>query len=97
MAFEVGHKKIGGRKKGSLNLNRTLANNLLSIHEIDPLNVILQHLPNLDPYKQVDVCLELMKYKYPKLKAIAQINLNSEISQMTDEELMKIISEFKPT
>ena len=71
MAFETGHKKFGGRQKGTTNrLTKELRKDLKEIvfQEIHNLPDYLQNLPT---EKRMEVLLKLLPYVFPKVKPIS--------------------------
>lgn len=75
MAFKKGHKKIGGRVKGSINKRRTIFESLEQIvtedgEPVDVVKMLFQGIMTMPPYQQVDAFLELMKFIYPQQKSL---------------------------
>ncbi len=70
MPRPIGLPKTGGRKKGTPNKETIDLQGALSLQGFDPLNKLLELLPQLSPEKQVGVLMELMGYLFPKRKAI---------------------------
>ncbi len=71
MAFETGHKKLGGRQKGTPNrLTKELRKDLKEIvfHELQNLP---DYLRGLSPEKRMEVLLKLLPYVFPKVKPIS--------------------------
>lgn len=73
--FEKGHKKVGGRQKGTPNKHRTIFESLEEIQTVDgePIDVVkmfFSGLLTMPPYQQVDALLEFMQYLYPKQKVL---------------------------
>ena len=69
MAFSQGHKKVGGRKKGTPNrITKELREDLKSLvfTEIDNLPNLLN---TLEPEKKIEVLFKLMPIYSQKLKA----------------------------
>lgn len=70
MSFAEGHKKSGGRKKGTPNKKSLDIHDDLEILKLNPFEIIQKNLPLCEPEKQIDVSLCLLQYLYPKRKAI---------------------------
>lgn len=68
--FEPGHKKLGGRKRGTPNAKTQALEGILSGLGKSVPEMILEILPDLDPSEKVKVLMGLMPYIYPKRKAI---------------------------
>ena len=67
--FAPGHKKLGGRPKGTG--NRVKAR--LEALGVDCVEEILKLVDELKPFEQVKVYLELLSYSEPKLKPLEQV------------------------
>lgn len=70
MPFEKGHKKIGGRKKGTPNKYSDEMRAVLKeifFNEVYRLPEILESLP---PEKRLDVFLKLLPYFFPKISPV---------------------------
>ncbi len=75
MAFERGHRKFGGRKRGVKNKRLRAASEVFeklafnslekAIHLIDDENVEMQH--------RVGLLKEVMKYQFPQLRSVEHI------------------------
>lgn len=71
MAFEEGHKKVGGRTKGVPNKTTIELRGLLR----DLINEEFQSLPETlnqiqDPIKRLEILTKLMPYVFPKMQTI---------------------------
>ena len=72
MAFEKGHKKIGGRQKGTLNKKTIIkADEILLDLNVNPIQRLIELAePNETTIDQKINCYkESAKYTYPKFKA----------------------------
>jgi len=72
MAFEKGHKKIGGRQKGTLNKKTIIkADEILLDLNVNPIQRLIELAePNETTIDQKINCYkEIAKYTYPKFKA----------------------------
>ena len=72
MAFEKGHTKMGGRKKGTLNKKTLIkADDLLLKLDINPIQELIgiarSDLTSID--QKINCYKEIAKYTYPKLKS----------------------------
>lgn len=72
MAFEKGHTKMGGRKKGTLNKKTLIkADDLLLKLDINPIQELIgiarSDLTSVD--QKINCYKEIAKYTYPKLKS----------------------------
>jgi len=84
-AFEEGHKKLGGRKKGSLNKKTAALVPLLEqlkAHNFDIVGRLIETIPLLNPSEQVEALLRLMEFIFPKKR-------HTEISVDEAAEVMK--------
>jgi hypothetical protein len=69
VAFEKGHPKYGGMKKGYKHKSKALAEEL-DVKGISVLENILAEMPNLEPYQKVQTWLKIMDYVYVKTSAL---------------------------
>jgi len=80
MAFQKGHQKIGGRKKGTTNLDREVPREvierLLGRSMFEELLGIMQQVR--DPLEHAKMLRDLMPYCYPKLQAMT-IDANIQV------------------
>jgi hypothetical protein len=79
MAAPLGHKRYGGRKKGTPNrksVDLLTALDKKKFHVVEKLTEVFEVL---EPSRKMDVLLALMTFLYPKRKAIdVKIDLDSE-------------------
>lgn len=68
--FEKGHKKTGGRVKGTPNKTSLKVLDQLLLKGKHPIEEILRLLPHADSEKQLDVWVKLMSYCYPTFKSV---------------------------
>jgi hypothetical protein len=74
MPFEKGHKKLGGRKKGTKNKN-----NLMEKFEecnFDVVAAIIESIACQPEYMRADTLIKLLEFMYPKKKAMDVNMLN---------------------
>lgn len=97
MAFQTNHPKVGGRKKGTPNLETKTLSEILDKNNFEPVNLILSNLPFVTPEKQIDVCLQLMSYLYPKRKAleIEAVQSNSQENPNKAKEQLEQLEQLK--
>jgi len=89
MAFQPGHKKFGGRRKGTPNSKTTNLNELLDKHNCSLPLRILELIPKLEPKDQAKIYLDLMAYVYPKRKAV-ESNLSLGLPESSKEQQTQI-------
>ncbi|MHA7864878.1 hypothetical protein [Flagellimonas marinaquae] len=70
MPFEKGHRKIGGRKKGTPNRYAEDLRNILKNIVYDELENIPDILDQLPPEKRIDVFLKLAPFVLPKVNSV---------------------------
>ena len=77
MPFKKGHKKIGGKKKGTPNKatqdHRDLINKLISSPE-----QLLKDLASLEPKERIDATIKLLEYTTPKQSRV-ETNVTAEL------------------
>lgn len=79
--FEAGHKKIGGRKKGTPNKLGNAVQDMCEKLGANPLEVMVGLLS--DPEHKFGAAKELLQYVYPKKKA-----LEITITDLSDDEIL---------
>lgn len=86
MSFEAGHKKAGGRKKGTPNKKSGYLSEALEARQFEPVDRLVEILPNLPIEKQAQVILHLLTFIYPKRKATTDTSddSNKEVSLVFD-------------
>ncbi|WP_127139074.1 hypothetical protein [Flagellimonas oceanensis] len=70
MPFKPGHKKVGGRKKGTPNRYTEDVRKILKdvvFNELENIPDILEELP---PEKRIDVFLKLIPFVFPKVNNV---------------------------
>lgn len=75
MPFQKGHKKIGGKKKGTPNKKRSIFESLEEIRTdngepVDVVKLFFDGLMTMPPFQRVDALLDFMKFIYPQQKAL---------------------------
>jgi hypothetical protein len=71
MAFETGHQKVGGRKKGTPNKLTKEMREVLKDVVADELNTLGQRLEELKPKDRLEVFIKLLPFVLPKMQSIA--------------------------
>ena len=71
MAFETGHQKVGGRKKGTPNKLTKEMREVLKGVVADELNTLGQRLEELKPKDRLEVFIKLLPFVLPKTQSIA--------------------------
>lgn len=95
MGFEKGHKKLGGRKPGSINKSKAIVREIVEKALVKSIPERLLELSNGKPELEAEVLLDLMPYCYPKLSAVEHSGEldnpagNDAVKALT-EELLKI-------
>ena len=90
MAFETGHEKLGGRKKGALNKKTLIkADDLLLGLNVNPIQRLVEiaesELSSIE--QQIRCWQEVAKYTYPKLKS-QEIYIEQESCMPTRIEIV---------
>ena len=90
--FKPGHKRLGGRQKGTPNKKTQALIDILDSLKFDPVRKIYELLPSLDEWQQTQVCLDLISYLYPKRKAVEHTGADGEAIgiAITDEHKSEI-------
>lgn len=84
MAFQNGHEKFGGRKKGIPNKESRKLEETLAFLGLDPLEQLIKILPTLPNEKQASALLHLLQFLYPKRKAIDFFPAENTLSDPKD-------------
>ena len=71
MAFEAGHQKIGGRKKGTPNKLTKEMREVLKGVVANELDTLGQRLEELEPRDRLEVFIKLLPFVLPKTQSIA--------------------------
>lgn len=88
MPFEKGHKKMGGRKKGTPNKYSDEMRGILKqifFKEVYNIPEILESLP---PEKRLDVFLKLMPYFFPKITSVG-MGINEPLKFPTSDQMWR--------
>lgn len=82
MPFEKGHKKYGGRKKGTRNKSSIME----KFEEInfDVIAAIIESIAAQPEYMRADTLIKMLEFVYPKKKSM-------DLNMMSDEELKQIL------
>lgn len=92
MPFKVGHKRTGGRKKGTPNKNRPDLIRELEARNFNVLDEILKILPSLDAAMKIRSLLNLMEYIYPRKRAIT---IDEEETQAIQAKIVEKIEDLR--
>lgn len=90
MSFKPGHKKIGGRKKGTPNRKTEDMVDQMAKLKLCPLSGLARLIDEVSPETQVKVYLQLLTYLYPKRKAVeveAKVDVQEPLAALSDPEL----------
>lgn len=92
--FQKGHKKVGGREKGSINKRRTIFESLEEIvtedgKPIDVVKLFFNGLMTMPPYQQVDALIDFMKFIYPQQKTLEIGNKDEQGFKVVIEDYSK--------
>ena len=71
MAFETGHQKVGGRKKGTPNKLTKEMRDVLKGVVADEIDTLGQRLEELEPKDRLEVFIKLLPFVLPKTQSIA--------------------------
>ena len=91
--FEVGHKKLGGRQKGTKNKKTLLSiQNILIERGINPIEKLIDIAESSDssPEQKIRIWQDISKYVFPRQKTI-------EPSKFTEEQKEVVISIINST
>lgn len=83
MPFQKGHKKFGGRKKGTKNKSNLMAK--FEECNFDVVAAIIESIASQPDYMRADTLIKLLEYMYPKKKMFQH--------EVTDEELKEILKQ----
>jgi hypothetical protein len=95
MKFDNGHKKVGGKKKGTPNKDTKAikeAFQMLIENNLDNLTKWLNTVAKDDPNKAINHIINLSEYILPKLA-----RTQTELSSKDDKPLFTIITQSKET
>lgn len=70
MAAPKGHKRYGGRVKGTPNKSTMPLLDKLRAKNFEPVDELLKVFPGLTPSEKAKICLSLLDFIYPKKKAV---------------------------
>lgn len=71
MAFEEGHKKFGGRQKGTENKLTSDIRKVLKHTISNELEMLPQLLENLSPVERLDYLIKILPYVLPKVNSVS--------------------------
>ena len=71
MAFETGHQKVGGRKKGTPNKLTKEMRDVLKGLVAEELDTLGQRREELEPKDRLEVFIKLLPFMLPKTQSIA--------------------------
>lgn len=92
MAFELGHTKIGGRAKGSLNKISLQLRETISDFLNDNFELIIKDFHSLQPKERVKFYCDLLNYGLPKLQSV---QMETDFDRLSDSQLDDIIKALK--
>ncbi len=94
MVFVGGHKKIGGRKKGTPNKRTARERNLIRQIVEDELKAFPLLLPTIEAKDRMLIVTRLMPFVYAKKQEVSieaeTTALLSNLQNLTDEELARL-------
>ena len=98
MKFEVGHNKVGGRKKGTPNRKTLSALEIFERLNFEPLSELILLIPKLEPSDQAKVFIHLSSFIYPKRKAIEIDDVSAprhkNLASLSSKELVILASQI---
>lgn len=98
----VGSPKTGGRTKGTPNRRTLHLSNHLQEIGFDPVEHIVDQLPQLNPLERVHACLKMMEFQFPKRKpvdaaeSVESVEENVKLDKRTTEEQLEEIRRLLP-
>lgn len=87
MKFQEGHKKLGGRKKGSKNKKTLLLDSFAQTIIEDGMQRFQKQLSKLKGKQYVNAYLALLEYVKPKLQ---RSSITMELDRLSDEQVDEI-------
>ncbi len=110
MPAPKGHKRYGGRSKGTLNKNKKALRDVAASRNVDPFEVLCLFaagdadalgLPEVPPELRLQAAKEACKYLHPQLKAVDHTGVLSavyrELEEASNDELDAILIEETTT
>ncbi len=92
MAFELGHNKIGGRTKGTLNKTSLQLRETITDFLKGNFELIVKDFELLHPKDRVKLYCDLLNYGLPKLQSV---QMETDFDKLSDSQLDYIINELK--
>jgi hypothetical protein len=80
--FEKGHKKLGGRKKGTKNKSNLMAK--FEECNFDVIAAIIESIAAQPEYMRADTLIKLLEFMYPKKKAM-------DVSLLSPQDVVPIV------
>jgi hypothetical protein len=80
--FEKGHKKLGGRKKGTKNKSNLMAK--FEECNFDVIAAIIESIAAQPEYMRADTLIKLLEFMYPKKKAM-------DVSLLSPQDVVPLV------
>lgn len=91
MAFQQGHKKVGGRRAGTPNKATSSLRNWVRLFVTRNTKQMQSDLDALDPKDRLVMLEKFMRYTIPQQQAVsAAVDLN----ELTDEQLNRVVEQI---
>lgn len=91
MAFQQGHKKVGGRRAGTPNKATSSLRNWVRLFVTRNTKQMQSDLDALDPKDRLVMLEKFMRYTIPQQQAVsASVDLN----ELTDEQLNQVVEQI---
>lgn len=86
-AFKEGHKKVGGRRKGTLNKLNSSLHDICQQKGLNPFEALLEMANNkeTEPGHKLGALKELCEYLYPKRRRV----------EFDDEQIARVMGEIE--
>ena len=90
-----GLPKSGGRKRGTPNKRSTVVHEIFDHYQFNPATRIMEMLEKLNPLDQVQTCVKLMPYMFPRRKdtllPFTESTFgHSDLSNLTEEQKVEV-------
>ena len=99
--FQKGHKKVGGRKKGSKNkVNASIKEKITAFIDTS-LPDVIEAFNELEPREKVNAWIKILPYvvaKQQEVRTDVELEINTshfDLSKLTDEELENLLEYHK--
>jgi len=91
MAFQQGHKKVGGRRAGTPNKSTSSLRNWVRLFVTRNTKQMQSDLDALDPKDRLTMLEKFMRYTIPQQQAVsAAVDLNA----LTDEQINQVVEQI---